>query len=225
VNNLISSMEYQQDLIDRALEVFEGEKARLYLSDGRRKYSDEEHRRRYSEALGKMSAVVEAAQDRAREALEAAEKALEALYTDPSAWLTTEELANANARAPFVREDAQSLPIPVLTQRGKIALESGDKIAIWLLARYATERANATRDALQRGEQVESEGLTELYRVAEQLREAAIPAKVREKAQTAGKVREKAQQLRAHAGHKMRLADGSESAAREETARYYASTF
>jgi len=213
--------------VDQAVAVYEQAVQALHLPDGKKKYSDEEHNRRQTEALAKVQSVVERAQEVAGEAREQAERDAEAASSDPSAWLTPSELATANSRALFIAEDAKRLPLPELARRGEQVLDSKDKVSIFLHARYLGQRIEAVLEADEQAmraggifggytRSTQGEGLSELMRVVEKLNDAATPAEVKQRAKQAQARREQAWALEGYAGTQLAEVDGSYERARKE---------
>lgn len=62
-------------------------------------------------------------------------------YTDKTTWLSGDELAAANSRAAFVREDLERADIDTQLNMARRALSSGDRPLIWLMARYLPQTA------------------------------------------------------------------------------------
>jgi hypothetical protein len=110
--------------------------ARLHDSKGRQNLPDHMHQEQvtaidkaYQQALAhELNTARELAAEADRIALEA--------HSDPSSWLTPEELTAANARASFVREDIAQLDPGALLNRARQALAAGDKPLAWLMLRY-----------------------------------------------------------------------------------------
>jgi hypothetical protein len=59
---------------------------------------------------------------------------------DPTDVLTTSELEGANARRPFVSDEAFSLPLDKLVDRCRAVLAQGDRPSMFLYALYANQR-------------------------------------------------------------------------------------
>jgi hypothetical protein len=65
---------------------------------------------------------------------------------DPTDSLTTEELASANARRPFVSDEVFTLPLDKLEARCRAVLAQGEGPAMFLYALYGGQRAGVTGD-------------------------------------------------------------------------------
>ena len=85
---------------------------------------------------------------------------------DPTDALTTEELAAANARRPFVSDEVSALPMEKLTARCKAILAAGDQPAAFLYSLYAGQRASSSDG---------QEGVYDLLEVVADLRRKASP--------------------------------------------------
>src|SRR4051812_46343050 len=101
-------MEFTTGDIDRAAAQFTQEKQRLYRGDGNPVYGPEEHEVRVDALLATFDRTGEAAVEQADTAIKQAEQTLYLLeHSDPVDRLSEADLARANARAIFVREDAE----------------------------------------------------------------------------------------------------------------------
>jgi len=87
---------------------------------------------------------------------------------DPTTWLTAEELASANSRAAFVKEDVASLAIDEVLQRARAAARNEDRSLAWLYLRYLPKDAGSLAD------------IQELRRVRDLLQSVVIPDDVHE---------------------------------------------
>jgi hypothetical protein len=136
-----------REKIDRLAEAKEYEESQLYRGDGTKLYSDEEHaereadiRRRFRAAMDEVDGKIETKVAAAEESLLVAENA------DPTDALTSEELASANARRPFVSDEVFTLPLDKLEARCRAVLAQGDRPAMFLYALYGGQRAGLTGD-------------------------------------------------------------------------------
>ena len=153
--------------IDRLVEAREHEEGKLYRADGTKLYSEDEHAermsdigRRFRSAMDEMDAEIEAKVAAAEESVLVAENAA------PTDALTTEELAAANARRPFVSDEVYTLPIDKLIARCKAILSVGDRPAAFLYSMYGAQRAEMAGD---------ENGIYELREVVAELRRKANP--------------------------------------------------
>jgi hypothetical protein len=76
----------------------------------------------------------------------AEERLLVADNADPTDALTTEELASANARRPFVSDEVFTLLLDKLEARCRAVLAQGDRPAMFLYALYGGQRAGTGDD-------------------------------------------------------------------------------
>lgn len=135
--------------VDAAVATYNRERKALYHDDGRPIYADTEARE--AAALAKLDDLVARAEEEASEAVQAAEREIDAHeHADPTSALSADELGRANARARFVKEDADLLPLPELAGRLRAALGGSDRAALYLLARYVGQRVDRELGA-QRG--------------------------------------------------------------------------
>ncbi len=149
----------------------------------------------YHERLAALLAEAEA--ERA-----AAEELASLQYTDKTTWLTAEELAAANGRASFVREDLAAADVDTQLNMARRALASGDKPLAWLMLRYLPQTAAAA---------LESVSLSmELGRVVKQLEAAIMPEEQQTAVKTAQERRIEAERKRVAAKHAQWKANGSQ---------------
>ena len=136
-----------REKIDRLAEAKEHEEAKLYRGDGSRLYSDEEHAEREADINRRFRAAMDALDEEIGSKIAAAEESLlVAENADPTDSLTTEELASANARRPFVSDEVFTLPLEKLEARCRAVLAQGDRPAMFLYALYGGQRAGLTGD-------------------------------------------------------------------------------
>jgi hypothetical protein len=135
-----------QERAENAHNRYKAESAKLLREDGTRRFSDSEHHEREAELKRERDAALDGIETEADEQISRAEATL-ARYVDRSALLSTEELTAANARRPFVSEDADSLPLSELAERLEAIAEAsgGEKVSAFLYARYARARAERER--------------------------------------------------------------------------------
>jgi hypothetical protein len=136
-----------REKIDRLAEAKEYEEGQLYRNDGSRLYSDEEHAEREGDIKRRFNAAMDELDEEIGSKIAAAEESL--LVTenaDPTDSLTTEELASANARRPFVSDEVLTLPLDKLEARCRAVLAQGDRPAMFLYALYGGQRAGLTGD-------------------------------------------------------------------------------
>ncbi len=136
-----------KEKIDRMVEAREYEESKLYRADGTKLYSDEEHASREADIKRRFRAAMDAIDEEAETLITAAEESLlVAENADPTDALTTEELASANARRPFVSDEVFTLPMEKLVARCRAVLAQGDRPAMFLYALYGGQRAGLSGD-------------------------------------------------------------------------------
>jgi hypothetical protein len=136
-----------REKIDRLAEAREQEEGKLYRADGSKLYSEEEHVSREADIRRRFRAAMDAIDEEAEAKIAAAEESL--LVTenaDPTDALSTEELASANARRPFVSDEVLTMPLEKLTARCRAVLAQDDRPAMFLYALYGGQRADLTGD-------------------------------------------------------------------------------
>jgi len=131
--------------ISTAVAAYNRQRGRLYDGD-QPIYTD--HAEREAAALAPLDAMVARAEELADTAIRDAEAAIDAEEnSDPADHLSPAELERANARAAFVKEDADLLPLPALLGRLKTALAGDDKATLFLFTRYVGQRADRETQA------------------------------------------------------------------------------
>ena len=130
--------------VTAALDTFERGKAALFRPDGSPKYSEAEHNELMATLTDRLHGVAERAHDACEDEVATVRRLEEAANDDPIRHLSPGELATANARALFVREDAMGLPLPDLLARlrGLAAATAGkpDRADAFVWGRYAHQR-------------------------------------------------------------------------------------
>lgn len=145
-SGVMSVFELQIRAIDAAAATAEREREALYVRAGERKYADDYHDERMAEIVAAFEKVASNATDVADEKRRAAEAVTDALDVDqPLDRLSDADVERANARALFIREDAESMPIERLAERCRVAAAGGDLVTRFLLERYAARRMNEER--------------------------------------------------------------------------------
>ncbi len=132
------------DAIKVARQTYTQEQDRLF-KDGARFYSDHVHERMQAELIAPVHAVIERAITNADAEIAAQERLLVILGGDPILRLDESDRSRAASLSPWVKEEAQHLPLRELAQRVAAATESGDKARQFLWLRAAQERLDADR--------------------------------------------------------------------------------
>jgi hypothetical protein len=202
--------------IENAAERYRAQAAKLLRPDGSKLYSDQEHRQRLDALLAEYDETGSAVAEEIDRAIAEAERELVKLEgADPTDALTEAELARANARRAFVKEDAEELPVHALVPRVKAALASDDKAELVLWQRYLGRRFEKTA-----GRDKE-----ELSAVVRGLEERLADPKRREKRRKLERKVETGKLLKGRVGIKRGEMDGSLAGAREQASRAYAARF
>ncbi len=143
----MNDLERHRSAVDGAGATLAAQKAALHR-DGRPLYAPDEQQRREAEALAAFRETFAVAADATRAELADAEAELHRLdraEADPLAVLTADDLTKANALAPFVKEDAEGLPLAALADRVEDAMQGYDRPRLALHLRYGQRRLEAER--------------------------------------------------------------------------------
>jgi hypothetical protein len=127
--------------VERALERQEARRGQLYREDGGRLFGDKEHAEREAAIKREFALTLDSIEAGLDEKIAGAEKdLLIAENADPTDALTTSELEGANARRPFVSDEAFTLPLDKLVDRCRAVLAQGERPTMFLYALYANQR-------------------------------------------------------------------------------------
>jgi len=141
---MTDAIETTTEELATALATFERNRASLFRSDGAPKFTEQEHADRLKVFTETLHGVAERVDTAVDAELAAIRKLEEAEHADPVSYLTPAELATANARALFVRENCEPLTLPQLRTRlrGIVAVGEGrpDRVQAFLWSRYAAQR-------------------------------------------------------------------------------------
>ena len=129
-----------REKIDRTTEQYEREKAELFREDGTKRYSEEEHAEREADLNRRFQAAMDTIEEATRNVERAEEVLLVAEDSDPTGILTTDELASANARRPFVSDEVWRLSSEALQRRLRAVLAGDNKVSAFLYVLYASQR-------------------------------------------------------------------------------------
>ncbi len=131
----------EKESMDKAVERQEARRGQLYREDGARLFGDQEHEERVAAIKQEFAATMDSIESSVDEKIAGAEKdLLIAENADPTDALTTSELEGANARRPFVSDEAFTLPLGKLVDRCRAVLAQGDRPTMFLYALYANQR-------------------------------------------------------------------------------------
>lgn len=128
---------------DAAQQEYKDKEAKLYRSDGQRRYSDAEHSEQVRELRRERNEKLNTLAQEANAAMQEAEARTSQIKSeDLSGRLTAEELEGANARHAFVSEDVEQMPARAMDDRVNSVLASGDRASMYLHARALRKRAS-----------------------------------------------------------------------------------
>jgi hypothetical protein len=132
---------FEKEKMEQAMEHQEARKSELYREDGARLFGDEEHEEREAATQQEFAATMDSIEAGLDEKIASAEESLLVLENaDPTDVLSTSELEDANARRPFVSDEAFTLPLDKLVDRCRAVLAQGGRPAMFLYALYANQR-------------------------------------------------------------------------------------
>ena len=126
--------------VEKSLAIFATNQATLFTFDGKPIHSPELQQSELARLLVGVEASVEkavAVADRVSAEVEAARLAP---HADPTGSLSASDLADANARAQWVKEDCESMGLDDLAQRLRAVAAGGSKSSRWLHWRYSKTR-------------------------------------------------------------------------------------
>ena len=185
--------------VERAIEKHTADYGRLFAHDGKTTISGPDlHARECARILVPVTAAVESAVQVADKAAADVEALRLAPHADPTSALSAAELQDANARAVWVREDCESLPLGDLVERLKAVAAGGSKSSQWLHWRYAKQRW--TRESAKSPQD------PALSAFGETLRNLGIVGPKAGLSDEAQKRLDKAQSLKMFAGSQLRFA-------------------
>ena len=149
---MTDQIETTTDEVTAALDKFERGRAALYRPDGTPKYSDAEHSELMIGLTERLHSVAERHHDAAEAEIATVQRLEEARHDDPVAHLSASELATANARSLFTREDCEKLPLRALATRLRgIAAAGADKATAFVWSRYAGMRIDSEAERAAAG--------------------------------------------------------------------------
>ncbi len=132
---------FEKEKMEQAMELKESRKEELFRSDGARLFGDEEHEEREAAIKQEFTATMDAIEAGVSGKIASGEESLLILENaDPTDALTTSELESANARRPFVSDEAFTLPLDKLIDRCRAVLAQGDRATMFLYSLYANQR-------------------------------------------------------------------------------------
>jgi hypothetical protein len=132
---------FEKQQMEQAMERQEARRGQLYREDGGRLFGDKEHAEREAAIKQEFNETMDAIESGVDEKIASAEESLLVMEnSDPTDALTTSELEGANARRPFVSDEAFTLPLDKLVDRCRAVLAQGERPTMFLYALYANQR-------------------------------------------------------------------------------------
>ncbi len=132
--------------VQKSLDVYATNQATLYTFNGAPIHSPELQARELARLVQPVETAVDKAVAVADKVTAEVEAQRLAPFSDPTSALSAAELQDANLRAPWVREDCESLPLPDLVERLRAVHASGSKSSIFVHDRYARARWKVESD-------------------------------------------------------------------------------
>ena len=196
--------------LQKSLDIYGKNQATLYTFDGKKINAPSIHEREAARLLEPVQDAVDRAVALADRVTAEVEAARLAPFSDPTSQLSAADLADANARAQFIKEDCATLPLDDLVERLRAVHASGNKASTWLHDRYAKRRwqkesAKSTQDPA-------------LSMFAQTLRDIGVTGAKAGLSDEQQKRLDKAQSLRMFAGSQLRIARDPEQDARDKAA-------
>ena len=194
-----SDIDGAKQVVTRAIEKYNADRAGLLASDGKTPiYPPDVHTAKVAKLLESVEWAVERATTLADKVTADIEAQRLQPFSDPTSALSAADLQDANARAPWVREDCETLPLDDLTQRLRAVHASGSKSSTWLHDRYAKARWKVESDKTPQD--------AALSMFAETLRDLGVTGPKAGLSSEAQKRAEDAQRLKMFAGSQLRYA-------------------
>ena len=194
-----SDIDGARQVVVRSIEKYQTDRAALYAHDGKTPINGPAVHER---ELTKLAESVQWATDKAVAVADKVTADVEsqrlAPHADPTGSLSAAELQDANLRAPWVKEDCESLPLPDLVERLRAVHASGSKSSTWLHDRYAKARWKVESDKTPQD--------AALSMFAETLRDLGVTGPKAGLSDDAQKRLDKAQSLKMFAGSQLQYA-------------------
>lgn len=194
-----SDIDGARQVVVRAMEKYNTDRAALLASDGRTPiYAEPVHAAKLATALESVQWATDKAVQVADKVTAAVESMRLAPFSDPTSQLSAADLADANLRAQWVKEDCETLPLGDLVERLRAVHASGSKSSTWLHDRYAKARWKVESDKTPQD--------AALSMFAETLRDLGVTGPKAGLSDDAQKRAEDAQRLKMFAGSQLRYA-------------------
>ena len=194
-----SDIDGAKQAVTRAIEKYNGDRLALFAHDGKTPIDPPAT---FAMKQAKLLESVEWATDKAVQVADKAAADIEAQrlqpFSDPTSALSAADLADANLRSQWIREDCQELSLPDLAERLRAVHASGNKSSVWLHDRYAKARWRAESDKTPQH--------PDLVVLGEVLRNLGIVGPKAGLSDDAQKRLDKAQSLKMFAGSQLRYA-------------------
>ncbi|MCB0194139.1 MAG: hypothetical protein KDJ65_19465 [Anaerolineae bacterium] len=209
------SFEQIQSKADRALERFESAKVKLYRDD-KPVFAPDVHEEKMKEIMDPLTTAIDEASAALEAEIDSAKAELAVInHGDPAAILSDSELATANKRAAFVKEDCADLSAAELAGRLAAAAASNDRVTQWLHWRYGTRRADELQEQLRttstRGKQAQiASELGEITKQLTALKADLFPNQDSARAGITERITA-AQKMQHELAKRLRIADGTDA--------------
>ena len=136
-----SDLDGAKQVVTRAIEKFNADRAGLFAHDGVTPIDPPAtYQAKVAKALESVEWAVERATALSDKVTQETESQRLAPHADPTGSLSAAELQDANLRAPWVKEDCESLPLGDLAERLRAVAAGGSKSSRWLHWRYSKAR-------------------------------------------------------------------------------------
>ena len=194
-----SDIDGAKQVVTRAIEKYNGDRLALFAHDGKTPIDPPAT---FAMKQAKLLESVEWATDKAVQVADKAAADIEsqrlAPFSDPTGQLSAADLADANLRSQWVREDCAELPLGDLVERLKAVAAGGSKSSQWLHWRYA--KARWTRES----DKTPQDAALSMF--AETLRDLGVTGPKAGLSDDAQKRLDKAQSLKMFAGSQLQYA-------------------
>ena len=136
-----SDLDGAKQVVTRAVEKYNLDRAGLFAHDGKTPIDPPAtFAAKQAKLLESVEWAVERATALSDKVTQETESQRLAPFSDPTSALSAADLQDANARAVWVREDCETLPLPDLAERLRAVASSPSKSSRWLHWRYSKAR-------------------------------------------------------------------------------------
>ena len=135
-----SDLDAAKAAVQRSLDTLQVNQATLYTHDGHKINPPGKHESELARLLVGLETSVDKAVAVADRVSAEVESQRLAPFSDPTSALSAADLQDANARAPWIREDCETLPLGDLVERLKAVAGASSKSSRWLHWRYSKTR-------------------------------------------------------------------------------------